>query len=124
MPRIHVNRSNAFATIFSDVSELSVWNNCMPPTRRNGIMMMPTTIIPTPPIHCIIERQTKIACGVSSRPDITVAPVVVNAETASKYASATDRPSSTSGIAPNTGKSVQASAVTRKPCRRVRENSP
>ena len=43
--------------------------------------------IPMPPSHCRIERQSRMPGGAVSRPVMTVEPVVVMPETASKNAS-------------------------------------
>ena len=47
--------------IFSDRSELSVRTSCMPPTDRMGKMATPMTMMPMPPSHCRIARQSKDA---------------------------------------------------------------
>ena len=41
----------ALGRIFSEVSELSNLNNCIPPTPRLGKMEIALTIIPIPPSH-------------------------------------------------------------------------
>ena len=47
----------------SDRSEFSVRNSCMPPTRRNGSMTSAITTMPTPPIHCRMERHSNMPGG-------------------------------------------------------------
>ncbi len=56
----------------------------MPPILRNGRMTMARPMMPMPPIHWMVERHNRIDGGSLSRPDSTVAPVVVRPETASK----------------------------------------
>ena len=69
------------------MSELSIWKSCMPPTRSMGRITIAVTMMPIPPIHCRIARQSRIPRGVESRPVMTVAPVVVRPDTASNMES-------------------------------------
>ena len=90
----------------------------MPPTLSSGKNTIATTMIPTPPSHCRIPRQSKIPLGRSSRPDSTVEPVVVSPDIASKKASVKFDPVSPSikGIAPKIGRASQTPVVRRKVC--------
>ena len=74
----------ALGRIFSEVSELSNLNSCIPPTPRFGNIEIALTIIPMPPSHWRIARQRIIPFDVLSMSLIIVEPVVVNPETASK----------------------------------------
>ncbi len=56
----------------------------MPPIRIIGRKTMATMTMPTPPNHCRSARQSSIPLGASSRPEKTVAPVVVSPDIASK----------------------------------------
>lgn len=62
----------------------------MPPIFKRGITVKAITIIPMPPNHCKRARQSKIPGEVKSSPLMTVAPVVVNPEMASKKESVWD----------------------------------
>ena len=78
-------------------------------------------MIPTPPSHCSIPRQSLIPSGSASSPLNTVAPVVVSPDIASKNASvklALVAPI-TKGIAPKSGSVSHTSEVKRKVCRRL-----
>ena len=76
-------RGNAF----SDWSELSMRNNCMPPTLSIGKMATAMTMIPMPPTHCSSARHIRMPGGALSRPTMTVEPVVVRPDMASNTAS-------------------------------------
>ena len=76
----------------SELSELSVANNCIPPIRRIGSNVIAKITIPIPPIHCNIARHSKNPFGASSICAKMVAPVVVNPEILSKIASVKDNP--------------------------------
>ena len=82
-PEICVARGN----IFSGVSKASALNNCMPPICSIGKTDTAITIIPSPPSHCRMPRQSNMPGGMKSKPVITVAPVVVSPEIDSKNAS-------------------------------------
>ena len=73
---------------FSDLSELSVRKSCMPPMPSAGRMAIAVAMIPMPPIHCRSARHSSIPGGAFSSPVMTVPPVVVMPDTASKKASA------------------------------------
>ena len=73
--------------IFSPVSNASTRNICMPPTPSIGIRAIAMTMIPRPPSHCRMPRHKRIPGGAVSRPVITVEPVVVIPDIASKKAS-------------------------------------
>ena len=75
-------------SIFSEVSEDSVLNSCMPPMRRNGKITMLMPMMPMPPSHCSSERHSSRPGGAVSSPVITVEPVVVRPEIVSNRASA------------------------------------
>ncbi len=49
--------------IFSDVSELSRRNSCMPPTLSMGKTEIAMTIMPMPPNHCSRARHSKMPGG-------------------------------------------------------------
>ena len=59
----------------------------MPPTLRIGRTATAITIMPIPPSHCRIARQSNMPRGAWSKSDITVEPVVVKPDIASKKAS-------------------------------------
>ena len=86
---------------------VSALKSCMPPTPSSGSTATVSTMMPIPPIQCRRWRQRLIEGARSSRPLITVEPVVVRPEAASKNASVKDmpRPSSISGSAPTAGSS-------------------
>ena len=63
------------------VSALYSW---LPPTPSNGSTATASTITPMPPIQTRKVRQMLIDGGSASRPESTVAPVVVSPETVSK----------------------------------------
>ena len=50
-------------------------------------MATAVTMMPMPPIHCSRARQIRMPGGASSSPEITVEPVVVIPDMASKNAS-------------------------------------
>ena len=72
-----------------------------------------------PPIQTSRCRQTLIDSGSSSRPVITVAPVVVSPDIVSKYASVKDiwGRCRSSGSVANAGSTVHTSVTSRKPSR-------
>ena len=72
--RIEATTSLLRGMIFSDLSEDSVWKSCIPPTFKNGKSIIAKATIPIPPIHWIIERQTKMPCDIVSNPESTVDP--------------------------------------------------
>jgi hypothetical protein len=87
---------------------------------------MATTMIPMPPNHWSIERQTSTPSGSVSSPVNTVEPVVVMPDIASNMASvrlAWGGPSM-NGIAPNTGSATQTLVVRRKVCWSVMRSRP
>ena len=71
--------------------------------------------IPSPPSQLSMARHRFMPTGRSSSPPITVAPVVVMPDTASKYASAKASPGAPiqNGSAPNNGTIVQIPVVSR-----------
>ncbi len=93
----------------------------MPPTPSSGRNTIATTTIPTPPNHCSMPRHKSTPCDMSSSPTITVDPVVVMPDIASKYASTTRRLDSprNSGSAPNIGATNQMPVVSRNICCKV-----
>ena len=62
-------------------------NSCMPPICSSGSTAMAVTMMPTPPSHCRMERQIRMPGGALSKPMMTVEPVVVRPDMASKKAS-------------------------------------
>lgn len=72
---------------FSPASNASTLNICIPPTPIMGSTAMAMTTIPKPPSHCKMARHSKIPGGAWSRPVMTVEPVVVMPDMASKKAS-------------------------------------
>lgn len=76
---IFSSRGRAFS-----FSESSIWKSCIPPTFKKGITDIAIKIIPMPPSHWRIARQSKMPGGAWSSPVMTVEPVVVMPDTASK----------------------------------------
>ncbi len=72
---------------FSDQSEDSVWNSRMPPTRSSGRIAMAMPMKPMPPSQCSSDRHISRPGEALSRPESTVAPVVVMPDMVSKKAS-------------------------------------
>ena len=72
---------------FSEGSDDSMRKSCMPPTLSMGMTAMAMTMMPTPPSHCRSARHISIPGGAWSSPVITVEPVVVSPDMASKKAS-------------------------------------
>ena len=91
---------------FSERSELSILNSCIPPTRKNGKRIKPRDSIPSPPTHCIMARHNSTGLLWSTIFVTIVEPVVVNPDVASKRESTNEKFSSAfiSGIAHNNGK--------------------
>jgi hypothetical protein len=112
--------------IFSDRSEDSARTSCIPPTRRIGRIATPMTMMPMPPSHCRIARQRRIPGGAVSSPMITVEPVVVIPEVASKIASATLRSSSenANGRALKPHVTAQTMVTRRKACLPLSSSTP
>ena len=88
-------------------------NSCIPPILSMGKIAIAVTIIPTPPIHCKMARHNKIPLLTSSSPVITVDPVVVIPDTASKRASVKLSPTSAinNGKAANAAKDIHDKVV-------------
>lgn len=87
----------------------------MPPTRSSGRNTIATTMMPTPPNHCSIERHKRSPGGRSSSRTKTVEPVVVMPDIASKMAStvvASVAPIR-NGSAPNSGRTDQTPVARR-----------
>ena len=110
--------SRALGKIFSVVSELSILNNCIPPTLNNGSTVIAITITPIPPSHCRIALHIKIPFGAMSKLVIIVDPVVVIPDILSKKASTIDklRLDSKKGMLPNIAIHSQDKVVRRKAC--------
>ena len=91
----------------------------MPPTLRNGRTESAITIIPIPPSHCRIARQSKIPGGASEIWVRIVEPVVVIPETASKTESVRDklRSERAKGAAAAMARAIQLKVVKRNACR-------
>jgi len=66
---------------------ISAAYSCMPPIPSNGKTATDSTIIPIPPIQCVMLLQNKIPFGTASISIRIVAPVVVNPDMVSKNAS-------------------------------------
>ena len=86
-PAMAVEICAARGSAFSERSEFSIRNSCMPPMRSIGRTAMAITMMPMPPSHCRMPRHRRIPGGAVSSPVITVAPVVVTPDIASKKAS-------------------------------------
>jgi hypothetical protein len=71
----------------SDLSELSILNNCIPPILRKGSKIRPNESIPRPPTHCIKALHKRIGRSKLNISVIIVEPVVVRPEVASNKAS-------------------------------------
>ena len=69
-------------------------NSCMPPIRKIGSTPTATTMMPMPPSHWRSARHRRMPGGAESSPLITVEPVVVMPDMASKKASVKLRPRS------------------------------
>ena len=110
--------SRALGKIFSVVSELSILNNCIPPTFNNGRTVIAITMTPIPPSHCKIALHIRIPFGEFSKLVIIVDPVVVIPDMLSKKASTIDklRLDSKNGIDPKTAILNQDKVVRRKAC--------
>ncbi len=98
----------------------------MPPTRSNGKIAIAITMMPIPPSHCNIARQISIPGGAWSSPVITVDPVVVKPDIASKKASVKLNSSSENrnGKAAKTVNTNQLRVVIIKACRTLRRPPP
>lgn len=72
-----------WANGFSDLSEDSVRNSCMPPTRRNGRATIAMAMMPIPPSQLSSARHSRTPGVMVSSPTITVPPVVDSPEVAS-----------------------------------------
>ena len=55
----------------------SAANNCIPPIPNNGKIAIAKTMIPIPPIQCVVLLQNKILLGMASISFKMEAPVVV-----------------------------------------------
>ena len=92
-----------------------------PPTRRRGSTAIASTMIPMPPSHCVNWRQMPSDRLISSKSVTTDAPVVVNPDMPSKYASSglesCSPPSKRYGMPANAAASSHTSATTRNPSR-------
>ena len=71
----------------SDLSELSILNNCIPPILKKGSKISPNESMPRPPTHCIKALHKRIGRSKLNISDIIVEPVVVSPEVASNKAS-------------------------------------
>ncbi len=71
----------------SDLSELSILNNCIPPILKNGSRIRPSESIPRPPTHCIKALHNRIGRSKLNISVMIVEPVVVSPEVASNNAS-------------------------------------
>ncbi len=100
------------------LSDSSVLKICIPPTFRNGRIDIAIRIIPIPPSHCRRARHSRIPFGASSRPVITVEPVVVIPDIDSKKESVKLICSSDkrNGKAPNVAIPNQLKIMSKKAC--------
>ena len=78
---------DVFGMVFPDLSEDSVENSCIPPIFNKGRIAKAITIIPSPPTQWSMALHNKMPRGILSSPEITVAPIVVSPDMASKNAS-------------------------------------
>ena len=108
----------ALGRIFSEVSELSNLNNCIPPTPRLGRIEIALTIIPIPPSHWSMALHNSIDLGASSKLDIIVDPVVVIPDILSKNESVIEssKEEKINGNEPNIAILNQERAVNKKAC--------
>ena len=85
-----------------------------------GINVKVKRMIPSPPIHCVSARQSNIPLLQLSTSRITVAPVVVNPDIASKNASLASNGVShkMNGNIPNKEKTIHATDASKSPSRR------
>ena len=81
-----VSRGCTFARMGPVASAANTFT--LPPTSE-GMMAMVKNTIPSPPIHCVSERQNRMAWGSRSTSSSMVAPVVVKPDMVSKKASVT-----------------------------------
>ena len=87
----------------------------VPPT-IDGSMAMVKKTIPSPPIHCVSERQKSSPLGSDSTSSMIVAPVVVKPDMVSKKASVNDRsvnPPIIKGIIPKRENITHATVTTK-----------
>jgi len=111
-PEISVARGK----IFHIVSKDSARKSCILPTRNSGKKTIATTMIPMPPNQFRSPRHNSRPRGKSSNPLITVDPVVVRPEVASKTASTIE-----DCVAPiKNGKAAKIGKITQTPV--VRRN--
>jgi hypothetical protein len=103
------------------VPGISASMSCWPPTASRGRIASASTTIPSPPSHCVKLRHRSSARGIASMSVSTVAPVVVNPDIDSKYAStgwwSCGSETTRYGIAPNAATASQVRVTTRKPSR-------
>ena len=104
--------------IFSDESLFEILNNCIPPTFIIGINVMAIIIIPIPPNHWRIARQSNILFGISFKLEIMVDPVVVIPDILSKNAFVKEKFKSEkmNGREPNIATLNHDKAVSRNAC--------
>ena len=70
--------------ILPSVLKSAFRSSCIPPMFSTGNRIIASRITPMPPNHCSRPRHRSRPRGRSSSPEITVAPVVVIADIASK----------------------------------------
>ena len=100
------------------MSNPSVRNICIPPTRKTGKKTIATTTTPIPPNHCINPRHKSNPLGNLSNDSNIVDPVVVKPDIASKKASVNLAFGSPriKGKAPKMGSTNQTLVVKKKVC--------
>ena len=88
--------------------------------RMTGRKISATTMIPSPPSHCSIERHSSRPGGILSNPTSTVVPVVVRPDIDSNRALVQPRSGKppARGMAAKAGSTAHVAAVSRKDCRR------
>jgi hypothetical protein len=96
----------------------------MPPIFSAGKMAIAMTMIPIPPTQFMMQRQNNTDFGSFSKPENTVEPVVVNAETVSNQASVTVQLgiNQYKGKDPNKQMINQLRVVSKNSCRFLRRN--
>ncbi len=86
MPTTAIAIWRARGITFSDRSEDSVRNSCIPPMPSAGRIAIATPMMPMPPIQCSRARHSSRPGGAASRPTRIVDPVVVSPDMLSKKA--------------------------------------
>ena len=111
-------RDPSLSWVIPDTSALNI--DSPPVLLSDGMMAMVKSTIPRPPSHCVNPRQSRMPWLHSSTSRITVAPVVVKPDIASKNPSLTlsGVAQIRNGIIPSAEKATHTRAVSRQPSRR------